>query len=295
MPMYLENEKGEQIMVPDINSSNIQKSCTSKDNEKDKSAELDEKKVDKEEKKEEEKAEKKDEEKNEEEKVEKKEEGKKQEQERKIEQKEEEKENKEEKSQGLLALTLKNNIIQTSSRGRGRGLYKNSTQWSHKGKNEHESQKLQNIQIPVTRSKGRPAAGSTKKPEVYKKQSHDTKINNLLIWLGIDNDHRQVLKSRQGTLKEEHVGNFRIRDSFMEKKVDISILRSYFEIKAFKLFTDIVLKKRKENKFVCEVCLKEAVTDVVKCASCSVWRHFECDSYDVNSGKNKTWFCSTCS
>ena len=166
---------------------------------------------------------------------------------------------------------------------------------SHKEKEDIESINLQNIQIPVTPSKGRPKK-SAKKPELYSKQCNSTKTKNLLTWLGIDDKYTQILLSGQGRkLEEEHVNKFCIRDTFLDKLVDVGIINKFFEEKAFQLFTTIISKKRKENKFICEICSKEALKDVVQCGSCRVWRHFQCELYDKDIGKYKKWFCSTCS
>ncbi|XP_031778291.1 uncharacterized protein LOC116416066 [Nasonia vitripennis] len=134
--------------------------------------------------------------------------------------------------------------------------------------------------------------------QTYEDMSDFKKAKLLLYLLGNDKLSLLNILDFSYRLQKEDVikiNEKNLKDTFIDSKVDISILERYTTKDYLKYLNKIVKQKRKKNIFICDLCFQEADDLTIQCDTCLMWYHFTCVKVEAKDlKKNEPWFCVAC-
>lgn len=155
-------------------------------------------------------------------------------------------------------------------------------------------------------ARGRPAGSKTKRlvgtPCVPQFQDYTVmiksqKVKMILQFLGDRNYVANLLEKGSNVKMDhlKHINETNLSDFFMEKYVDIDVLKFNCDPDALDYLKAVIKKKRECGIYTCPLCNDECGIDTVQCNYCHVWYHFNCvNLQDKYIDTDLAWYCDKC-
>ena len=105
------------------------------------------------------------------------------------------------------------------------------------------------------------------------------KIRIMMTLMKYDDAQADNIFQGKESVTVEVVNKINICDSFLDKRMDITLLENFCSEEAYEKFAQKINIRRRRQESKCGSCNHNLKSNSVQCEECLIWHHFKCCNY----------------